>query len=138
MKVEMNNLDITKNFVIKLAGKEFKALSRSNERFLKFIKKSAKLRAPRDTGELAESIHSGRTITKGRKQQRKLIVSAGHAVVQEEGFRPHKALILNSSKISPGVYFVRKNTPFIKPAIEANLGKFVQNLNLEVGRAMKL
>ena len=104
--------------------------------FMKNIRRSAKLMAPRDTGELASSIKIRPTKTKGKTQQYLLEVTAPHANFQEEGFAPHFAYIRNSSKLPPGVYFVKKNTPFVKPAIEKNFSRFSQSLNSGIRRAI--
>ena len=135
-KVEITGGEKVNKLVLELPKKEENVLSKGNMKFLKMVRKSAKLMAPRDTTQLATSISIRPTKTKGKIQQYLLQVTTPHAIYQEEGFRPHWAYIRNSSKLPPGLYFVRKNTPFVKPAIEKNLNKFFQGLNKGVGRAI--
>ena len=134
--VKVANLDKVEKLFVELGPKEEKVLTKSNLRFMKDVKRSAKLMAPRDTGELAESIQTKQTKTKGKTQQYLLEVNAPHAGVQEYGFTPHYAYIRNSSKLAPGVYWVKKNTPFIKPAIEKNFSRFSQSLNRGIKEAI--
>lgn len=137
-KVEISNIDKVEKLILELPKKQEKVLSKSNERFISMVQRSAKLMAPRDTGELAASIKRRRTKTKGKTQQYLLEVTAPHASAQEYGFEPHFTFIRNSSKLSPGFYFVRKNTPFVKPAIEKNLSRFFQSLNKGVKEAITI
>jgi hypothetical protein len=136
-KVLMTKMTKVEKMILELPKKEEKVLSRNNIKFIKMVKKSAKLMAPRDTGELANSISARKTLTKGKTQQYLLEVTAPHAVFQEEGFTPHFAYIRNSSKLAPGVYFVKKNTPFVKPSIERNIPRFFDRLNKGVRRAVQ-
>lgn len=135
-KIEVTNIDKVEKLFFELPRRAEKVLSKSNEKFMKDVQRSAKLMAPRDTGELAQSIKRRRTKTKGKTQQYLLEVTAPHAAAQEYGFKPHFAYIRNSSKLIPGVYFVKKNTPFIKPAIEKNLSRFFQGLNKGIKEAI--
>ena len=135
-KIEITGGDDVFKFFVELPKNEEKILTKGNMEFLKKVKRTAKLMAPRDTTELADSISIKPTKTKGKVQQYLLQVTAPHAIYQEEGFTPHFAYIQNSSKLPPGVYFVKKNTPFVKPAIERNLNRFFQGLNKSVGRAI--
>ena len=54
--VEVTNIDQVEKLIVELGPKEEKVLAKSNMQFIKDIKRSAKLMAPRDTGELANSI----------------------------------------------------------------------------------
>jgi hypothetical protein len=75
------------------------------------------LRAPRDTKELANSIHVELT----GKNEWTLFVDSPHGVFQEEGFRPHwihSSMIKASNKLKgKGFIFVSKSTPFVTPAL---------------------
>jgi hypothetical protein len=135
-KIEVTNIDKVEKLILELPMKEEKVLSKSNEKFIKMVQKSAKLMAPRDTGELAASIKRRQTKTKGKTKQYLLEVTAPHASNQEYGFEPHFAFIRNSSKLTPGVYLVKKNTPFIRPSIEKNLSRFFQSLNKGIKEAI--
>lgn len=136
--IEITKLDQVEKLIAELSPKEEKVLAKSNREFMKKLRRTAKLMAPRDTGELVNSIRIRQTKTKGKKQQYLLEVTAPHAGFQEDGFEPHFTFIRNSSKMVPGVYFVQKHTPFIKPAIERNFSRFSQNLNTGIREALKI
>ena len=113
-----------------------KEMGKTNRQFMEFVRKTAKRLAPRDTGSLAEDIKL-KPVRKGRNVKIwKILVHNPAAAPQEFGFKPHLAPILNSSKMAPGVYFVRKNTPFLRPALERALSTFSQKLNYGVRRAI--
>lgn len=135
-KIMINNIERVNKLFVELPKKEEMVLAKNNLQFMKNVRRSAKLMAPRDTGELAASIKIRPTKTKGKTQQYLLEVTAPHANLQEEGFAPHFTYIRNSSKLAPGVYFVKKNTPFVKPAIEKNLSRFSQGLNRDIRRSI--
>lgn len=103
--------------------------------FLKDVRKSAKLRAPRDTGELANSIK----ITKS-KNTWILSVEAPYSLAQEKGFKPHwihSSMIKGSNKlIREGFFFVQKNKPFVQPALEKNLSKLSQRMSKATNNAI--
>ena len=104
------------------------------------VRKGARLRAPTDTGALKKSIRL-EPVRKGKNVKIWKLVAgnnhgAEHAIFQEEGFAPHMAPIMNSAKLSPGVYMVRKNTPFMNPAVEAQLGIYSQKLDKAVTDAL--
>ena len=89
-----------------------------------FIQKSAKLRAPRASGYLAENI-TARAISKN-----KVIVRSGayYSAYQEYGFTPHVVSLYLHPELANwarlknypimGVFKVRKFKPFMKPAVE--------------------
>ena len=135
--VKINNLDKVQKLFLELPKKQEKVLDKNGLAFMKSVRRSAKQMAPRDTGELAESIRLKPTKIKGKTKQYLLEVTAPHASFQEYGFKPHLAPILGSRKLAPGFYFVKKNTPFIKPAIEKNLSRFLQNLNRGIKEVIK-
>lgn len=136
MIVEIRNLDKVERFVRELPKKLDNQMTLTNTRFMKAVRKSAKLRAPKDTGELAESIKllpikRGKNIKKWR-----LRVNAPHALFQEVGFKPHWAPIMGSRKMTPGFYYVAKWKPFLEPALQKQLIKFNQKINRAVRRAL--
>ena len=114
------------------------AVEHVSELFMRDVKKSARLRAPKDTGELREFISLTRPVLKGNIKKWTLTADAPHSFFQEEGFRPHWAPILNSAKLSPGTYFVSKHTPFMAPALEHNLSKFSQRLARGMDRGLRI
>ena len=98
----------------------------AGDEFSKFVQKSAKLRAPKDTRELANSI----TVTHPKKNRFEVTVNSPYGIFQEEGFRPHwihTDQITGSNKFEQiyggkrGFIFVSKFTPFIKPALAQGL-----------------
>lgn len=125
------------HYLANLPKKMNVALTKTNESFIRRVVKSAKLRAPRDTGALAEDIKRTPVRRGANVKIWKIVIDNPAAVPQEFGFTPHFAPILNSSKMPPGVYFVRKNTPFMRPAIEHHLSTFSQQLNQAAGGAIK-
>lgn len=143
--VKINNLDKVEKLFAELSKKEEKVLAKSNLQFMKNVKRSAKQMAPRDTGELADSINIKSTKTKGKTQQYLLEVTAPYASFQEYGFKPHPFLVdpgrpgfkTNKLKHLYGkVIWVKKNKPFIRPAIEKNFSKFSQSLNKGIREAI--
>ena len=135
--VKINNLNKVEKMFLELPKRQEKMINTNGLAFMKAVKRTAKLMVPRDTWELAESIRLKPTKIKGKTKQFLLEVTAPHATFQEEGFKPHLAPIMGSRKLAPGFYFVKKNTPFIKPAIEKNLSRFLQNLNTGMKEVIK-
>ena len=97
----------------------------AGDEFSKLVQKSAKLRAPRDTGRMARSI-----IVFKEGKSWVLEVQSPYGRFQEEGFRPHwihTDQITGSNKLEQiyggkrGFIFVSKFTPFIKPALAQGL-----------------
>ena len=141
MKVNMRELNEVRKFVRKLPKKLDRKVTQTNTLFMKAIRKSARLRAPKDTGELRESIKL-LPISKGKNVKKwRLVVDAPHAIFQETGFTPHyffAGKTFNSSKMMPGVkYYVSKWTPFVEPALQKQLVEFDNKLNNAVNRAIK-
>ena len=104
-----------------------KEIFRSAMRFNKLVQKSAKLRAPRMTGRLAESIK-----VKKKGKQIFFVVDSPYARYQEEGFAPHwvhssmndrKGGTIGGLMNREGFFFVQKHTPFIEPALEMGLAR---------------
>ena len=112
------------------------------DKISKEMQKSAKLRAPRWTGELAKSIiiQPGGRMT-GDEQNILVSVASPYGAYQEFGFTPHRigpytptksfgGLIFAEWLFSHGMrgrlargYTVRKFKPFVKPAIQTVRGK---------------
>ncbi len=129
----------------KLPGNLNKEINQTNGQFMKDVQKSAKLRAPKQTGELAQSIHVEQT----GKNEWTLFVDSPYGVFQEEGFKPHwvhawqssrnkLGTVGNALQTNPAGYaYVKKYTPFVKPALEHNLSKLAQKLSNAAGEAIK-
>jgi hypothetical protein len=141
MKIELRGHHKLISFLQQLPKRLDKAMVNGNEEFLKKVKKSAKLMAPRDTGALANSITMQPTLTKGRTKQFKLLVDAPYAYFQEEGFTPHvihSDMVYKSRKLTgKGFFFVQKHTPFMKPAFDANKGVLMPLLMKKVRSVIK-
>ena len=126
-----------------------------SERLMKKIRKSAKLRAPKWSGALAESITLSKT-SSGNKKQWILSVGSPYGIFWEVGFKAHKVnpnrstrsgfrvvdwmadkgIAINGQPLLVGVG--RKNpTPFIKPAFEKNILGFGDKLNRSIHKGIK-
>ncbi len=103
-----------------------KEIMNKSDQFMKSVQKSAKIRAPRRTGQLAKSI----TVRKVGNNQIRLIVESPYGIYQERGFAPHWVHALMPTKSGgtigqamniAGFAYVVKFTPFVKPALEMGL-----------------
>lgn len=90
--------DEVRRYLLQLPAKLDKQLSRGNLDFMKRVKKSAKLRAPRASGELSSSIYLDLTKSKGKTKQYKIVVDSPYGIYQELGYAPHWINALQSSK----------------------------------------
>lgn len=132
------------NFFGKLPKKLLKELDKTNGLFLKKVQKSAKLRAPRMSGDLAASITHRKTANGWR-----VYVSSPYGRYQEIGFRPHLIHSSMSTKNSLGTVgdalmtneqgfaMVRKHTPFLFPAFNAVLPGFDEMLSKATDRVLR-
>jgi len=120
-----------------LPQKMNKELSEGGGEFMKAVQKSAKLRAPKDTKELRESI-----ITVKTKNGWDLIVASKQGFYQEEGFKPHwihKSQIkaTNNPRLQgKDFFFVSKSKPFVGPALEHNLSNLSNILSKSIDKAI--
>ena len=130
IRVEIRGLEKVNRFFAQLPINLNKEISKSSERFMRDVKKSAKLRAPRDTGKLANSIIVRKTKIKGLSNQWKLVVDSPYGIFQERGFKPHTFFLSSSTnKLQGGkFYFVRRYKPFVAPALEMNLSRLSTSL----------
>jgi len=136
VKIAFKGLDKVHKFIAELPKKIDKELTKTNQEFMENIKNDAINLAPVDTGELKGSIEL-EPVRRGKNVKKwKLIVNAPHGIYQEEGFTPHFAFIRNSSKLAPGRYWVEKNTPFVKPALERNFNRYLNMLTVSTKRAL--
>lgn len=133
-------------FTVRLSKEMTKEIMIVNKRFMKNVQKSAKLRAPRETGFLAGQI---RVKMKGKF----IILDTGeayYAYYQEFGFRPHliPREYFQQHRMSPnipgqfvssprGYSFVGKSKPFMIPAMEINIAKLPTKLNQGARKAIK-
>ena len=141
------DINMEKGMVIKMIGGERisriltnlgpklnKAVLKAEGQWLKIVKKSAKIRAPHMTGELAESI----VIKKGRKNWM-LVVGSPYGRFQEMGFKGHLVSSSASTRNSLGtigsaygipgkVPILIKSSPgkhFVRDAIQENMKKLL-------------
>lgn len=149
--IQIKGLKKTRMYLKGMDNRVDKELSRGNLQFMKDIRKSAKLRAPRDTAKTAKSIRLETTKRKGKTKQWKLIMDSRAGYFQEVGFKPHFVFtkggwfidkngnrVSKSDKFWPdGFHWVSKNKPFIRPAVEKNLSKYSQMSNKALRRALR-
>lgn len=136
IRIDFKGLNETVRFMAELPKKLDREFSKTNQEFMENVKNDSIDLAPVDTGELKGSIVL-EPVRKGENIKKwKLVVHAPHGIYQEEGFAPHFAFIRNSSKLAPGRYFVQKNTPFVKPALERNYNKYLNMLTVSTKRAL--
>lgn len=132
--IEIKGLNKMNGMLSSLPSELMDAISKECYSFMMSVKKSAKLRAPKNTGELRKSIK----LNNKSKNKWVLTVESPYGVYQEEGFKPHAVhMSMIAGNNGNGFAWVKKNTPFIKPAIEHNLNKFTQNLSDATYRATK-
>jgi len=125
--IEIRGIKRLNNFFLKLPKQMNKEIMISSEKFMQFVQKSAKLRAPRDTGKLAHSI----SLIKEMNEIR-IVVDSPYGIFQEFGFRPHWVHSSMSDREGStigkrlgrrGFIFVKEFTPFIQPALEMGLSR---------------
>jgi len=137
VRIDIKGLKEVHRFFNRLPKEMDKELSKTNESFIIDVQRTAKKIAPKDTGWLRSSIVR-EPVRKGKFVKKwKLVVEAPHGIHQEKGFKPHMVYIRNSAKLAPGFYFVKKNTPFMKPAVERNIQKFFNQLAISTSKSIK-
>lgn len=147
-RIQMRGDEKVKTYLIELPRKIDRELSKGNLTFMKNVKKSAKLRAPRHSGDLADSIVLDVTRAKGKNKQWMIIVNSPYGIYQEFGFKPHFINAGWSTKNSFGtvgnafgwsfeVAKVSKSKPFLMPALDANIVSFDKILNDSLDKAIK-
>ena len=154
IQIQMKNQKRVANFILKLPQKLQKEIMDESSSFLKDVRKSARLRAPRFSGYLASSIF---IIKKGEKQVG-LEVTAPWALQQETGAglpryvsRKHLEGWFGASRTrgvqkiatgapkgkgGKGMVVVKKYKPFVKPALEKNLNKLTTRMSNATIRAI--
>jgi len=137
MQIQVSGLNELNGYLRNLSPRLRKSISRESEQFMLDVRKSAKLRAPRDTKGLKDSIHVELT----GANEWTLFVDSPHGVFQEEGFKPHwihSDMIKGSNKLKgEGFFFVSKSKPFVAPALETNLSKLDNRLSHVTDKAMR-
>ena len=149
MKLTISSKDLAnlKKFEVSVPKNVGIALKKDTILFAKMIQKSAKLRAPRWTGKLAESIN-----VKSNKKGAMVEVGQPYGAAQEFGFKPHYVQLYRPTGsggvvadwvASKGVMpaknsiFVKKNKPFILPAVQKVSSQIPDLLSKSIGEAIK-
>lgn len=113
-----------------------KELNKGTGEWMKAVQKSAKLRAPRDTKKLKDSIK-----LKKIKRGWLIEVQSPYGIYQEEGFKPHwihtDMMKGNKKPRKEGFVWVSKSKPFVRPALEHNLSKLSQTLSKATTAGLK-
>jgi len=142
VQVKVKGLKRFNNFSAKLGPSLDKQIRKSGMGFMRNTQKSAKLRAPRSTGELAKSIKIQK---KGKEIV--LVVNSPYGYFQEYGFKPHwvHALLPTRNKLGTigealniaGFIKVSKYTPFITPALEMTIARLPERLTKATKQAIR-
>lgn len=133
-------------FLAKLPEEINKEILNKSEEFMRFVQKSAKLRAPRFTGQLAESITVRRI-----GNQINLLVDSPYGIFQEQGFTPHWVhksmgnfglwLAIKGYTGNKDFFYVKQFKPFIFPALEMGLDRLPlflqQGLNNAISKSRR-
>jgi hypothetical protein len=145
--IQMYGLEKVQKMLVELPKNVEKEIDKTEGDFMRFVQKSAKLRAPRFSGQLAESINF-RSLKKGTY---KLAVESPYGWFQENGFR---GVFLPSDLPVAGGYRIGdwmsakgmsgfgfrpsgKPHPFIGPAFESGLTRLPNMLQNAVYKAAK-
>jgi len=84
MQIQIQGIDRLNRFIVDLPKTEKEVMKKVSEEFMRNTQKSAKLRAPRRTGELADSI-----IVSKKGKNILLQVFSPYGIFQESGYRGH-------------------------------------------------
>ena len=148
IQVQIKGIKRTQKFFANFPKATSQELILKTDEFMKFVQKSAKLRAPRFTGALARSI----ILKKTKKNEIKIIVESPYGVFQDSGFKPHYVQLFRSTRAGGVVadwaaakgiqptknsIFVSRHTPFITPALEAGLNQLPNMLSDGIKKAVR-
>jgi hypothetical protein len=146
IQIQVHGLDKVQKLLAELPKQLDIEILKKSEEFMRFVQKSAKLRAPRDTGFLSDQIKvtkKGNIITLDTGE-------AYYAKFQEFGFTPHIipfAYMKQHRTLSPnipgmettqtgGFTVVSKSKPFIFPALDAGLNRLPTMLKSGINNAI--
>ena len=147
IQIQIQGLDRVNSFLVKLPKNVVTEIELAGDEFSKFVQKSAKLRAPRFSGQLAESI----TVTHPKKNRIEVNVNSPYGIFQEKGFTPR---FLPSNLVVNGGYRIGdwmkhkgisgfgikpsgRPHPFIKPALEVGLSNLPNLIQRHLQKAIK-
>jgi len=140
MSVSINGAENVSNVLLNLPKKMEKEIMIANEEFTLFIQRSAKARAPKDTGLLAKSI-----IIKKRQRKIEILVDAPYGIYQELGFTPHWVHSSMSTRVGgtigsrlgrKGFIFVQRFKPFIAPAVSMAISRLPMLMERAIEKAV--
>lgn len=126
--VKIKGLEKTQKFIVEFPKKLEKNIINVQKDFCSLVQKSAKLRSPRITGELANSIK-----IELKNKEINVVVDSPYAYFEEFGFRPHWIHSSMDNRMGRKVgdilgkngfiYVQWSGKPFIQPAMEIGLNK---------------
>lgn len=145
--IMIKGLERVQRLISKLPKEINLEINKKSSEFMAFVQKSAKLRAPRNTGFLADQI---RVFKKGKT----IVLNTGEAYYahyQEFGFTPHvipTEFIEQHAALSPnipgqfvfnpkGFARVARHKPFIFPALESGLSNLPNMLSIGTKNAIE-
>ena len=147
MQISIQGLERVNNFLVKLPKNVTNEIEMAGDEFSKFVQKSAKLRAPRFSGQLVESI----TVTHPKKNRIEVTVNSPYGIFQETGFTPR---FLPSNLVVHGGYRIGdwmqakgisgfgikpsgRPHPFIQPALAQGLIVLPNLIQSHLNKAIK-
>jgi hypothetical protein len=146
IQIQITGLDKVQKFLAELPKQVENEVMNKSEEFMRLVQKFAKLRAPKYTGFLADQI----TVTKKGKVITLDTGQAYYAYYQEFGFTPHiiPADYFRQHMLYPNIpgtpvenislfRLVRKNTPFLFPALKSGLNQLPMLLKSGLNNAIK-
>jgi hypothetical protein len=133
IKIEMYGLEETQKMLVELPENLNKEIDSVQGNFMSFVQKSAKLRAPRFSGQLADSI----VFKKNNRNNWQLSVLSPYGWFQEHGFTgkflPGSMPVMGGYRIADWMAAMGLNGfgfrpsgiphPFVEPALESGLNR---------------
>lgn len=146
-QVTIIGVESVHRMLVTLPMNTLKAVDNAEDKFMTFVQKSAKLRAPRFSGQLAESIHK----TKLSFGSWELTVDSPYGWFQEYGWTPRGLAVMTPSRsgylvgdwmqahglIGFGMTPFGDPHPFIQPAFESGMEHLPQIMQEAVLKAAK-
>jgi len=139
--IKVNGLNELNTYLTNLPSQLNKHFTIAQKEFASFVQKSAKIRAPRLTANLSQSIK----FYPRKKNEIVISCDSPYAYFQEFGFRPH--MIFPSMDNRNGIklrdlgfdhpVWVSKHHPFLTPAVEMGIAKLPMMLNQAADEAIK-
>jgi hypothetical protein len=145
VSIKMFGLEKVQRMMIRLPENTEKEVDAAEGKFMSFVQKSAKIRAPRFSGQLADSI----TFKKNNRGNWQLTVESPYGWFQEYGFSgkflPAEMPVQGGYTIADWMMFKGLGGggfrptgiphPFVEPAFEAGLNRLPEMLNQAVLKA---